>query len=186
MRNRLVALTALVVVSLTGGCGVLESATAGPRATTPAATTPAATTAAPTPGAPSDSDAPSASVKDGGDLPDPCTLLDKAEVSDLTGRAVTQIDEDGGATGDVTRFCQWQQEGGQLAVFLSRTTPEDFQVTVAEAEPVSGVGEDAYAHSGHLYVLYGTVQIDVYSRGGSDSQNLADAKKVAKTLLPRI
>ena len=126
------------------------------------------------------------SVKDSGDLPDPCTLLSKAAVVDLTGREITQIDEDGGTAGDPTRDCQWQQSGGQLAVFLSRTSAGDFQVTVDQAEPVSGVGEDAYAHSGHLYVLYGTVQIDVYSGGASDAKNLSHAKAVAKTLIPRI
>lgn len=177
MRKSLVALATLVAVSLTTGCGLLESATAAPTASP---TPPAKATATAT------AETGTGSVRDEGDIPDPCTLLSKTEVTQLTGRKVTQIDEDGGQTGDVTRFCQWQQSGGQLAVFLSRTTPADFEVTVAEAEPVDGVGEDAFAHSGHLYVLYGTVQIDVYSRGGSDSENLADAQKVAKTLIPLI
>lgn len=57
---------------------------------------------------------------------------------------------------------------------------------MAEAETVDGVGEDAYWHSGHLYVLYGTVQVDVYSRGASDERNLAGAKKVAQKVIPRI
>ncbi|MCY1139781.1 DUF3558 family protein [Actinoplanes sp. Pm04-4] len=180
MRRSLVALAALVAVSLTSGCSLLESATAAPK--TPAPTATAGSGADPSPTAESGF----GSVKDEGDIPDPCTLLSKQEVMELTGREVTQIDEDGGDPGDITRFCQWQQSGGQLAVFLSRTTPADFEVTVAEAEPVEGVGEDAFVHSGHLYVLYGTVQIDVYSRGGSDAENLADAKKVAKTLIPLI
>ncbi|MET0424129.1 MAG: DUF3558 family protein, partial [Actinoplanes sp.] len=126
------------------------------------------------------------SVKDGGDIPDPCTLLSEAEATDLTGRDVTQIDQDGAGAGDTTRFCQWQQDGGQLAVFLSRTTAADFQSTIAGAEPVDGVGEDAFWFSGHLYVLYGTVQIDVYSRGGEDPVNLDDAQQVAKVLIPRV
>jgi Protein of unknown function (DUF3558) len=162
-------LVALAVVSLTGGCGLLDSAVAAP-------------TAAPSPTA----DSGFGSVKDSGDIPDPCTLLDEDEVTHLTGREITQVDEDGAGPGAITRFCQWQQESGQLAVFLSRTTPADFQVTVDDAEPVDGVGEDAFLHSGHLYVLYGTVQLDVYSRGGSDTQNLTDARQVAKALLPRI
>ncbi|MFC7534211.1 DUF3558 family protein [Actinoplanes sp. GCM10030250] len=177
MKLRLVALAALVAVAFTGGCGVLESAAAG-SLPTPAAPSASSPTASPEEG--------SVSVKDSGDLPDPCTLLSKSEVVDLTGREITQIDEDGAEAGEATRYCQWQQSGGQLAVFLSRTTPADFDVTIDEAEWVDGVGQDAYAHSGHLYVLYGTVQIDVYSRGGSDSQNLTDAKQVAKVVIPRI
>jgi hypothetical protein len=173
MRKSLVALTALVAVALTSACSLLEPAVA---ATSP---TPAATATAA-------ADSGFGSVKDSGDIPDPCTLLDRAEVADLTAREVTQIDEDGAEPGEAARYCQWQQSGGQLAVFLSRTSPADFQVTVADAEPVDGVGEDAFAHSGHLYVLYGTVQLDVYSRGASDTRNLADAKQVARALLPRI
>ena len=40
--------------------------------------------------------------------------------------------------------------------------------------------------SGHLYVLYGTVSIDVYSRGDSDEENLAKEKAIAKVLIPKI
>ncbi|MCO8273241.1 DUF3558 family protein [Actinoplanes sp. TRM 88003] len=179
MKKSLVALAALVAVSLTTGCSLLESATAAPTSS-PTAKATAKATAQPT------ADTGTGSVKDEGDIPDPCTLLSKAEVTSLTGRKITQIDEDGAEPGEATRFCQWQQDGGQLAIFLGRTTPADFEVVVDEAEPVDGIGEDAFLLSDHLYVLYGTVQIDVYSRGGSDSENLADAKKVARTLIPRV
>lgn len=174
MKHRLAALAALVAVALSG-CGVLDPATAGG---------PTAKAPSPTPSSTAGSGL--GSVKDAGDLPDPCTLLTEAEVTDLTGRDITQVDEDGADAGGTTRYCQWQQESGQLAVFLSRTTAADFAVTVAEAKPVTGVGEDAYWHSGHLYVLHGTVQLDLYSRGGSDTANLADAKQVATVLLPRV
>ncbi|MFC4070053.1 hypothetical protein [Actinoplanes subglobosus] len=193
MKHRLVALTAVVAVAFTGGCGVLGSAASGAPDVTSTSTAGKGSTkgstkgsAEPTPAGTVKPTPEKHSVKDSGDIPDPCTLLSEAEVVDLTGREITQIDEDGGSAGDVTRYCQWQQSGGQLAVFLSRTTAEDFEITVAEAEWVDGVGQYAYTHSGHLYVLYGTVQIDVYSRGASDSRNLADAKAVAKTLIPRI
>ncbi|MEV4277466.1 hypothetical protein [Actinoplanes xinjiangensis] len=197
MKHRLVALTAVVAVAFTGGCGALGSAAAGVSdigSTTPTSKAGPTSQAGPTgeaettgKAAPAEEKAPGkASVKDAGDLPDPCTLLAEAEVVDLTDREITQIDEDGGAAGDATRYCQWQQSGGQLAVFLSRTTAEDFDITIDEAEWVDGVGLDAYTHSGHLYVLHGTVQIDVYSRGASDARNLADARSVAKTLIPRI
>lgn len=176
-KHCLVALTALAAIASGSGCGLLESATAGGAPAAPTAEAPQ-----PTPTAKSGV----GSVKDAGDIPDPCTLFSFEEAAGLTDREVTQVDEDGGADGDVTRFCQWQQSGGQLAIFLSRTTAADFEVTIAEAETVDGVGEDAYWHSGHLFVLYGTVQIDVYSRGASDEQNLTDAREVAKVLIPRV
>jgi hypothetical protein len=205
MKHRLVALTAVVAVAFTGGCGELGSIASGgapdiastteaaPKATTDSAGSPSGKDGSSS-GSSSGkkgagnggSSAKAGSVKDSGDIPDPCTLLSEAEVVDLTGREITQIDEDGGSAGDPTRYCQWQQSGGQLAVFLSRTTADDFQVTVDQAEWVDGVGQDAYTHSGHLYVLHGTVQIDVYSRGASDAKNLSHAKAVAKTLIPRI
>ncbi|MEU4158681.1 hypothetical protein [Actinoplanes sp. NPDC026670] len=194
MKHRLVALTAVLAVAFTGGCGVLGNAAAGASDiasnSTPGSrnskATPEGKTAEPTPEGKTAEPTPSAKKKHSTDIPDPCTLLDETEVVDLTHREITQIDEDGGAAGDPTRFCQWQQSGGQLAVFLSHTTPEDFQITIDEAVWVDGVGDDAYAHSGHLYVRSGTVQIDVYSRGASDAKNLADAKAVAETLIPRI
>ena len=126
------------------------------------------------------------SVRDAGAIPDPCTLLSDEQVTSLTGREVTRIDEDGEQPGTATRFCQWQQSGGQLALFLSRTTESDFQTTIADAKPVDGVGEDAFELAGHLYVLYGTVSIDVYSRGDSDKENLAEAKDIAKEVIPQI
>jgi hypothetical protein len=171
-RSTLAAVTA-GVLALTG-CGV-RGAEPEP---TPAAQQPTpAGSAAATAGA---------SARDGGDLPDVCALLSKAEVGALTGQDITQVDPDGGRAGDPSRFCQWQLASGQLAVFLSRSTPEEFDVKNATAQKVDGIGQDAYQLAGHLYVLYGTVVVDVYARGGSDEQNLAVAKKTVAALLPRI
>jgi uncharacterized protein DUF3558 len=171
-----VGAAALVVL---GGCGLAgtddDNAAAGNSAVVAGAGTP-------TPSAESGF----GSARDAGEIPDPCTLLSESDVTELTGRAVTRLDRDDAEPGTTTRFCQWQQDGGQLAVFLSRTTEDDFQAQINGADPVDGVGEDAFALAGHLYVLYGTVQIDVYSRGGDDDRNLADAKKVADVLLPKI
>ncbi|GIF18033.1 hypothetical protein BJ973_009001 [Actinoplanes tereljensis] len=183
-------LSALAVVSFTAvaalsGCGILDQKTNGNSASAADAPTGQATTgAAPTPTA--DAVSGVGSAKDAGDLPDPCTLLSKAEVVSLTGREITQIDEDGAKPSDTTRFCQWQQDSGQLALFIARTTEEEFKTTIADAKPVDGVGEDAFELAGHLYVLYGTVQVDVYSRGASDAQNLTDSKEVADKVIPRI
>jgi uncharacterized protein DUF3558 len=126
------------------------------------------------------------SVKDAGDLPDPCTLLSDAEVTALTGRDITQIDRDGARPGDTARYCQWQQDGGQLAVFLSRSSTAEFNFKITDATPVYGLGEEAFQLAGHLYVLYGTVAVDVYDRGGSDADNLAAAKTIVNVLLPKI
>ncbi|GAA3914421.1 DUF3558 family protein [Actinoplanes auranticolor] len=166
---------ALVTCLALTGCGAGEQAsTASP---------PAAASAAPSPTAASGL---GDSVKDAGDIPDPCTLLSKEQVTELTGRKITRIDEDGLPRGDTNRYCQWQQSGGQLAVFLNRTTEPDFTVTIAGATPVNDVGERAFQLAGHLYVLYGTVAIDVYSRGDSDDENLAEAAAVAQVLIPKI
>ncbi|MFI5494749.1 DUF3558 family protein [Actinoplanes sp. NPDC051859] len=178
MKRRLAAVAvAVATVAALAGCGMINA----PEAT--AEKTPA--TAQPTPSA-SGAGRIGESVKDAGDIPDPCTLLSKGEVRELTGREISQIDEDGASSGDAARFCQWQQPGGQLAVFLARTTESDFTVKIAEATPVDGVGEEAFALAGHLYVLYGTVSIDVYSRGDSEDENLAKAKQIAKVLMRKI
>lgn len=168
-------LVAAVAATSLSGFGLLTSTTAG----TPAAAAGRSTaTAKATSGF--------GSVKSPGHLPDPCTLLNRHEVVDLTGRHITQIDEDGAKPGESTRYCQWQQDGGQLALFLTRTTRSGFTRQIGpDAEAVDGVGDDAFMLAGHLYVLYGTVQIDVYSYGDDDAQNLADEKEVATVVMPK-
>jgi Protein of unknown function (DUF3558) len=177
MKRVLVSFAAVIAL---GGCGLLDTKTDGNSASAAGG----GGDARPTPTVSSVSKV--GSAKDDGDLPDPCTLLSKAEVADLTGRQITQVDKDDAQPGDASRYCQWQQEGGQLALFLTRSTEDEFTTKIADARTVDGVGADAFELAGHLYVLYGTVQIDVYSRGGSDEQNLTDAKKVVKAVMPRI
>jgi hypothetical protein len=169
LKRCLCAVAAVLSLSL-AGCGALgeSRAAAGTMASAPSATRGFG------------------SVKDSGDIPDPCTLLTDDEVVDSTGRQITRIDQDGGHSGDATRYCQWQQDGGQLAVFLTRTTAEEFPRKTDDAEPVDGVGDDAFSLAGHLYVRYGTMQIDVYAHGGEDDENLRDATAVAKALIPRV
>ena len=121
-----------------------------------------------------------------GNIPDPCTLLSDAEVTTLTGRDITQIDLDGVDATASTRYCQWQQSSGQLAVFLSRTTSNDFKVAQADSPSVPGIGDDAYWRDGHLYVLVGAINLDVYTRGGDEQQSQAEAEKVAGVLLPKV
>jgi len=188
-RSRPAALAVAVTAVLfaLSGCQLgLGSADDAPE--TPAVTGSGTAAAAPaaTPTGSTDDSASMGSVKDAGDIPDVCTLLTEAQVTSLSGLAVTQIDEDGAQPGEASRYCQWQLAGGTLAVVLSRTTEDDFDVRVADAETIDGVGEDAYLTSGHLYVLYGTVQVDVYVRGGEEAQNLEVAKKTVDVLLPKI
>jgi uncharacterized protein DUF3558 len=177
-----IASLSLTVPVLTG-CGLLGAASNDTAAGANPAPTAATTTAAPTPTAASGL---GDSVKETGDIPDPCSLLSNAEVTGLTGREITQLDRDDAEPGETTRFCQWQQDGGQLAVFLARSSPEDFQIKIADAVPVDGVGEDAFTLANHLYVLYGTVSIDVYSHGDSEAENLAKSKKIVDVLIPKI
>ena len=172
MRRRLPALLLGAATVLTG-CGVLDSPTGRDAVAAAPVSIPPATSGI-------------GSAKDSGDLPDPCDLLSDAEVRDLTGREIAQKDVDDAPADSTVRYCQWQQTGGQLAVFLARTTEADFETVIADATTVTGVGQDAFALAGHLYVLYGTVQIDVYSRGDSDAMNLAEEKNIAAVLMPRI
>jgi predicted small secreted protein len=168
MRHRFPALL-LGACTVLAGCGMLDS----PAGREAVAAKPAVTTGM-------------GSAKDAGNLPDPCDLLTDAEVTDLTGRSISQKDVDDSPADSTVRYCQWQQPGGQLALFLARTTEADFETVIADATTVTGVGQDAFALAGHLYVLYGTVQLDVYSRGDSDDENLAKAKRVAEVVMPRI
>jgi uncharacterized protein DUF3558 len=119
-------------------------------------------------------------------IPDPCTLFSDAEVTGLTGRDITQIDKDGGDATATTRYCQWQQSSGQLVVFISRTDSEDFKFTQADSPSIAGIGDDAYWRDGHLFVLVGRTQLDVYARSGDEQQNQAEAEKVAGALLPKV
>jgi hypothetical protein len=120
-------------------------------------------------------------------LPDPCLVLTRDEVVDLTGREVTELDRDDAKPDDATRYCQWQQDGGQLALFLSKTTPADFETGMAQAKPVDGVeGYDAFDLAGHLYVRDDAVQVDVYSHAGTDEQNLTEEITVMKAVLPKL
>lgn len=122
----------------------------------------------------------------GANIPDPCTLLSDAEVTDLTGRDITQVDKDGADASAPTRYCQWQQSSGQLAVFLARSNSDEFKVAQADSPSIPGIGDDAYWRDGHLYALVGRTQLDVYSRGGDEQQSQAEAEKVAAALLPKV
>lgn len=118
----------------------------------------------------------------------PCLLLTKAEVSTIAGgKAVTQVDEDGEKDGATVRYCQWQLSGGQLAVFLSKTTRSDFDREHGRQQKVGGVGDDARFADGHLYVLHGDVQIDSYARvSGNEGASLQMAKNAALKVLDRL
>jgi hypothetical protein len=177
MKRRLSALAAATVtVVALAGCGLLNSDAGRPAD---------AAGLQPTPSGSGVTGLGAAERDD--DLPDPCSLLGRDEVAQLTGRKITEMDGDDAKPGDAARYCQWQQDGGQLALFLSRTTAEEFEEGVSQAEPVDGVeGYDAFSLAGHLYVRRDHVQVDVYSRGGTDDENLAQEITVTKVVLPKL
>lgn len=123
-------------------------------------------------------------------VPDPCTLFTDEEITQLTGRAVTQRDTDGAQPTETVRWCQWQLDGGQLLLTLQQTTADEFGAESAAAEgavPVEGVGEQAYSSSGHLYVLSEPLQLDIYFRGAdTDELNIEESTKIATAVLPKL
>ena len=120
-------------------------------------------------------------------LPDVCALLTNADVAALTSHTVSQVDQDGLDATAPTRHCQWQLDSGDLAVFLSTTTEADFKVRDPAAVDVSGIGDEAYTSSGHLFVRTGEKQLDVYATGASDDAgNITVATATAQKLLPKI
>lgn len=127
-----------------------------------------------------------AGAKNGEAIADPCDLLNRAEVTALTARQITQIDKDGLDTTAAVRFCQWQLSEGQLALFVTGTTAKDFTAQAKSGTAVKGVGDAAFTESGHLFVRSGEVQVDVYARVGDDAANLRIAKMVADRILPRL
>ena len=170
--NRRVGILIVLILAL-AGCGRSASPPAAPESTASATE---ATSSAVAQGP----------AGEGGNFPDPCTLLSDAEVTQLTGRDITQVDKDGADPTASTRYCQWQQSSGQLAIFLSPMTSNDFQVAQADSPTIPGVGDGAYSRDGHLYVLVGKTQLDVYSRGGDDAQNQDEATRVAVALIPKV
>lgn len=170
--NRRVGILIVLILAL-AGCGRSASPPAAPESTASATE---ATSSAVAQGP----------AGEGGNFPDPCTLLSDAEATQLTGRDITQIDKDSADPTATTRYCQWQQSSGQLAVFLTRMTSNDFTVARADSPTIAGVGDDAYSRDGHLFVLTGKTQIDVYARGGDDAQNQDEATKVAAALIPKV
>jgi hypothetical protein len=113
-----------------------------------------------------------------GGLPDVCTLLSRAEVTQLTGgKPILSVDPDGLTSAATVRYCQWQLSGARLAVQLSPTTQDTFGQDHPGAEPVANLGDGAQFYSNHLFVRKGTVQIDVYA---STAEGVANDKQVAK------
>lgn len=176
VRTAVVAAAACGLFTLSG-CQFLEKDEPA------AAPTPAATSSAkPTPSGKA------TGKTTGGDLPNPCTLLTKAEVTTIAGgKQVTQVDEDGEKDGAATRYCQWQLAGGQLAIFLSKTSASDFKEAHAQHQKVTGVGDEAATDSGHLYVRHGDILIDSYARvSGNEGATAQMAKNAALKVIAKL
>jgi hypothetical protein len=187
MKRRLSALAAAAVaVVALGGCGLFDASAGRPVAADAAGPQPTPSESGVSGLGAADKSAKSAKKATDG-LPDPCSLLSRSEVVDLTGRQITEVDGDDAKPDDTSRYCQWQQDGGQLALFLSKTTVDGFEAGVSQAQPVDGVeGYDAFDLAGHLYVRDDDVQVDVYSHGGTDDQNLTEEIAVMKAVLPKL
>lgn len=176
VRTAVVAAAACGLFTLSG-CQFLEKDEPA------AAPTPAATSSAkPTPSGKA------TGKTTGGDLPNPCTLLTKAEVTTIAGgKQVTQVDEDGEKDGAATRYCQWQLAGGQLAIFLSKTSASDFKEAHAQHQKVTGVGDEAATDSGHLFVRHGDILIDSYARvSGNEGATAQMAKNAALKVIAKL
>ncbi len=71
-------------------------------------------------------------------------------------------------------------------MFIARSNADEFTVAQADSPSIAGIGDDAYWRDGHLFVLVGRTQLDVYARGVDEQQNQAEAEKVAAALLPKV
>lgn len=189
IRNAAAAALCLVLGLALVGC-LRQVDTAGPPSPT-----------APTEGVPSFSRAPSAAVTTTAGapeatasvtqriirIPDPCTLLSTDEVRTLTGRGVGQIDHDSATeTSGGIRYCQWQQPNGNLGIAIRADTVASFEFEKQYGAAVPGLGDDAYWVDGLLHVRVGPLRFSVQPRGGTGEQNLAEAQRVARVLLPRV
>ncbi|MFI5839292.1 hypothetical protein ACIA8K_06195 [Catenuloplanes sp. NPDC051500] len=185
-RRRALPLLAAAVFAVPALSGCILVSTENPEPATP----PAPTTAAPATGLPKTAlpTLPSlpTGAKNGDAIKDPCGLLNRAEVTALTARQVTQIDKDGLEETAAVRYCQWQLSEGQLALFVTGMTPKEFKDQAKAGTVVSGVGDAAFTEAGHLFVLFGDTQVDIYARVGDDAANLRIAKTVADRILPRL
>jgi hypothetical protein len=174
--NRRVSIL-IILILVVAGCGrsAPPSAASSSKTSTTGATSSAASSAAA-----------QKPTQEAGNFPDPCTLLSDDDVIQLTGRDITQIDRDGADTTASTRYCQWQQSSGQLAVVLSHTTSSDFKAAQEGTPSVAGIGEGAYWRGGHLYVLTGKTEIDVYSRSMDDKRSQEESSRIATVLIPKV
>jgi hypothetical protein len=142
--------------------------------------------AAPATSAAASADSSPSSATSNSALPDICTLITKAEVTELTGESVTLMTDEGGKS-ENTRYCQWQLSVGQVTIMVSVDTRDDFDVRNKQAKSVAGVGEAAYSLAGHLYVFENGRTTDVYvSSESSDAANLAVEKKAADKILTKL
>jgi hypothetical protein len=132
---------------------------------------------APPPSAPATGSAASPTAAARG-LPDVCTLLSRAEVTQLAGgKPMLSVDPDGLTPAATVRYCQWQLSGARLGIQLSPTTRATFGQDHSGSEPVANLGDEAHFYSNHLFVRKATVQIDVFA---STAEGVANDKRLTK------
>ena len=120
---------------------------------------------------------------EGGNIPDPCTLLSDAEVTQLTGRDITQIDKDGADADCIDPLLPVAAVLGPargVPVAQRRaTTSRSPRRTHRRFRESATTPTGATATSMCLSAAH---QIDVYARGGDEQQSQAEAEKVAAAL----
>ena len=177
MRSSYLICTAVAAAVALGACQADDGGGAG---TSPVAPSTVATTGdagAPPTSAPA-TDSTVSPPATGRGLPDVCTLLSRAEVTQLTGgKPILSVDPDSLTPAATVRYCQWQLSGARLAVQLSPTTQATFGQDHPGSEAVANLGDDAHFYSNHLFVRKGTIQIDVYA---STAEGVANDKRLAK------
>lgn len=108
---------------------------------------------------------------------DVCALLTKEEAGALLQEKIDTVRAENSAT---EKSCFYDEN--DLNIVLSPTTTADFESEAEHStEPVSGVGDAAYAGGTALFVLHGSTRITITSAGGTE-RRVAIARKVITRL----
>jgi hypothetical protein len=177
----------MLVVLLLGGCGVLsDDDSADPAKPSSASPAGSAGPLIPLDESPSIPGSPTAAP--GGAVPKSCSLLSDVEVGTLTGQSVVDRVDNTPPTDPTLSSCLWNlTPGGALYLTLWRRTAAEFQLRAQGAAPIPGVGDGAYSDNLHLFVLFGTIELDIIVRSGeSDVQQRDRSVAVARLVGPRL
>jgi hypothetical protein len=179
--------SAMLIVLLLSGCGVFSDDNSADNAKpSPGSSAGGEGPLVPVDKSPSISTAPTAVPS--GPVPKSCALLSDAEVGTLTGQSVTNRAEINPPDDPTQSKCLWElTPGGALYLTLWRRTPAEFQLRGQGTTPIPGVGDGAYSDNLHLFVLFGTIELDIIVRSGEpDVQQRDRSIAVARLVGPRL